>query len=155
MRDRQPELRRVLAGQRDDLCELLSAELAWRAATLLVGQYLDDQRLELLIRRLRAPLRIGEAQTLVAPAVSPPQDPLRVNPKRRGLLDRLLARRRPDHDLYTLRESPFYGALPVQPLEDRALTREQFERRSTSSHGPTLILYTPAVQLLGISASGD
>ena len=143
MRDRQPELRRVLAGQRDDLCKLLSAELARRARTLLVGQYIDDQRLKLLVGHFLAELRVGEARTVFAPAVSPAQDPLRVNPEGRGLLDGLFAGRRPEHDLDALRESPLDGTLSVQPLEDRALTREQFERRSTSSHSPTLIPSPP------------
>ena len=148
--DRKAELRRVLAGQRNDLCELLGAELARRAATRLVGQHVDDQRLELLVGRLLAPLRIGEAFALVAPTVSPAQDPLWVNPECGCLLDRRLARSGPKHYLDALRDSPLDGALSVQPLEDRALTRGKFERWSASSHSPTLILATPRRNFLAL-----
>jgi hypothetical protein len=93
VRDRQPELRRVFTGQRDDLCELLGPELARRTAALSVRQHVDDERLELLVTRVFAPLRVREARTLVVPAVSPTQDPLRVNPERRRLFDRWFAGR--------------------------------------------------------------
>lgn len=140
MRDRQPNLRRVLAGQRDDLRKLLRAELTRRAAALLVREHLDHQCLELLLGRFAALLSFGKPRALPVPAVPPPQDPLGGNPQRRRLLDRRPAARRPQHDLDTLRESPLHGALPVQPLKDSTLPRQQFERRSLSSHSPTLIL---------------
>jgi hypothetical protein len=66
---------------------LLCAELAGRAAPLLVGQHLHDQRFEFLVGGFLAALRVGEERALVAPAVSPAQDPLRVNPERRRLFD--------------------------------------------------------------------
>jgi hypothetical protein len=116
VRDRQPDLRRVLTGKRDDLCELLGAELARRAAALPVGQHVDDERLELLVGRFFAPLRVGEARLLVVPAVSPAQDPLRINPERRRLHDRRLAGRGPEHHLDALGQSPLDRALPAQPL---------------------------------------
>lgn len=153
--DRQPELRRVLAGQRDDLCELLGAELTRRATALLVAQDIDDQPLELLVGRLGAPLRFGEALALVAPAVPPTQDPLRVNAERHRLLDRRPAGGRPQHDLDALRESPLDGALAIQPLEDRALAGQQFEGRSGPSHVPDADPPGRPAQPLGTSASDD
>jgi hypothetical protein len=71
VRDRQSEIRRVFAGQRDNVRKLLGTELARRATALFVGQHVDDQLRELLVGRLLTPLSLDQARTLVAPAVSP------------------------------------------------------------------------------------
>jgi hypothetical protein len=70
------------------------------------------------------------------PAVPPAQDPLRVNPKRRCLLDRRPASGRPEHNLDALRESSLRRTLSIYSLENRALTSKEFESRSMPSHGP-------------------
>lgn len=90
MSDGQPELAGLLACQRDDLRELLRSELSRRAAPLLVGQHADDQCLQLLVRRFRVPLRLGDPRARLEPTMPPPQDSLRINPERCRLLHRRL-----------------------------------------------------------------
>ena len=123
MRDWLPEFHRVLAGQRDDLRELLGAELARRAAALPIGERVDNQLLKLRVGRLLGPFGVSELRVLVPPPMAPAQNPLRIHTERRSLLDRRAPRGRPQHDLNPLGESPLGRSLAAQPLEDRALPR--------------------------------
>jgi hypothetical protein len=138
--DRQPEFLGRLAGQGHDLRQLLGGELARRAWAGLVGQHIDDQRLELLVGHLVAPLGLRQPCALVAPTVPPAQHQLVGHAQRRCLLDRWPPVGRPQHNMNTLGESSFDGPLPANPFQDRALPRKEFEAWSWHSHRAILIL---------------
>jgi len=93
--------------------ELLRGELSRRAAALLIGQHVDNQRLQLLVRRFPRPLCLRQAGALVAPPVPPPQDSLRIDTKCCRLLDRRFPAGRPQHYLDALRQSALDGPLSV------------------------------------------
>lgn len=104
MRHRQAKLRRLLACKRDDLCELLGGELRGDAASIVVAENVENERLKIVVVDLLG-LRAGEHPHHVGPSVPPAPHSLCVNAERRRLLDAENTVGGQHHDLRALDKS--------------------------------------------------
>ena len=135
MRHRQADLLGLLAGERNDLRQLLSRELRRYAAPLLVCQYVQQDSLQLRVRNFWA--ACGD-QLFVCrrKPPSPAIDPLLVDPQRGGLGHARPSISRPENYLHPFGEPPLQLPRPRQPLEDRSLPLIQEDRTGRSRHDP-------------------
>ena len=129
MRHRQAKLRRLLTCKRDDLRELFGGELRGNAASIVVAENVEDERLEIVVVDLLR-LRAGEHPYHVGPSAPPAPHSLRVDAERRRLLDAKDAVGGQQHDLRALDKALFCSRRTAQALKDRALTlRDDDDRR--------------------------
>ena len=135
MRHRQADLLGLLAGERNDLRQLLSRELRRYAAPLLVCQYVQQDRLQLRVRNFWA--ACGD-QLLVCRCKppSPAIDPLLVHPQSSGLDHAGPPLSGPEDYLHPFGQPPLQLPRPRQPLEDCSLPLIQEDRTGRSRHDP-------------------
>lgn len=132
MRDGQTERRGHLAGQRDDLRDLLGCEPGRHAASVVVAKDAEDERLEfVVVHGLR--FRAREHVHRRCPTSTPPSDTLGVDAERIRLVDAEFAIGGAQDDAGALSESllgrgrpndaPQNGALAWQEHDDWCVLR--------------------------------
>ena len=138
MRDGQPEILGLLAGERDDLGDLLSRELGLGACTVTIAQDVDDEVLQVGVGDGLQLSGVEQVHRLCESA-TPSADALSVDAQCHLLLDSEVAIGGGENDLGALDDAVLRCRGPDEMLKHRALPREKGNHGGMTRHPEGMI----------------
>ena len=133
MGDWQSKRSRLLAGERDDLGNLLRCKRRRRPGAVAIAQHVDDEVLQVCVGDRFQLSGVQQVHRLGEPA-APSADALPIDAECLGLVDGELALGGRDHDPSALNDAVLRRRRPDEMVEDRPLTRQENNNRRMARH---------------------